>query len=132
MQLHEWSVIARVCFTDGRQIFFANDAGIADGLLWPFCERLMIQFQPDIGEQARPAAVAVEKRVNLDGSVMQMRCLFDKVRPVLLPENEVVAEILHPVLDLKPGYTQVQIGRTRFSCPRPDVAEHLTMQIQHP
>ena len=71
VQFKQRLVIAFVRRADGLQILTSDRTFPADDLFRPFGDRIPISFEPDIREHPRPAAVAVEEGVELDGEMMK-------------------------------------------------------------
>jgi hypothetical protein len=77
VQLNQVSQIAIVSRFDGLDVWAANHAGIDDDFIGPSDNRLIILFEPNIGQQSRPSSIAVLKRTDLHGTMMPPCGLFD-------------------------------------------------------
>ncbi len=52
MKLNEGRVVTLVCRLEARDVLRSDGAGRADGLLWPEYQMLVMEFEPDVGQQA--------------------------------------------------------------------------------
>src|SRR3954468_5581849 len=77
------------------QIVGANGALSSNDIFGPVNHAAILQFAPDVGEHAGPAAIAVEERVDLNGAVVEYhRLVEDADGRVLTPEAQVVEQHL--------------------------------------
>ncbi len=106
--------------------------GGADGLFWPEDGLLVVEFEPDVGEQACPSPVAVEEGMDFDGSVMEAGGLFDHGHAEGWPLVEVIEQGVHVGFDFVGLGADVELGCAEGACPCPDFAEHFFVEFLCP
>src|SRR3954463_5149009 len=78
-------VVTFVGLDDGGYVSRSYLAAGADDVFWPHRQWLPVESKPDIGEHPRPAAIAVLKRMDLYGAMMEPSGLLDKFDLVACP-----------------------------------------------
>ena len=133
VKLGERSEIELVGFPDGLQVFAADRAGIADGVLGPEDDGASPLLEPDVREQPGPAAVAVLKWMNLHGPVMEPNGLVEQgVTGRRLLRPQILNHLEESNLDLRGADADRQFARSEPAGPAPNVAEHLAMESLDP
>jgi hypothetical protein len=123
--------VAIVGGAEAGEVFRANRA-LATDVRGPFDDWAVVNPQPDIGEHSRPAAVAIAEGVNLDRPVVDDNCLFEDTRHEELSAANVATQLSQMLADVRRIAAQAQRPVANPACPRPDIAEHFTVQPQHP
>jgi hypothetical protein len=93
---------------------------------------MIMAHEPDIGKKPGPTAVAIQERMNLDGSVMKSHGLHKGKRLVLLPKSQIIQKGLELQRYLMPVTADVEILHAEFTSPTPNLSEHLLVQAHGP
>lgn len=123
--------VAIVGGAEAGEVFRANRA-LATDVRGPFDDRAVVNPQPDIGKHAGPPPVTVAEWVNLDSPVMDEHRLFEDAWHIGLSTPNVVTQLSQVLADVRRMAAQRQRPVANPACPRPDSAEHFTVQPQHP